>query len=226
MAEPMSAERLEYLRARGGAIYGDELRELCAELDRARSEEERLTRRLESAIPWSTDALAVDDAQLRALRLRWSTGPELYQADADALIATVLEQRRQIERMRAELESVLAHCAPPVHATASVAAATVRRERDEARAGLRSVLDAISDLPGESSERLTASEAIAYVRQLYADRRAAEAEAEALRREPGSPVPTAVCSACGAKTWLRSEVGTVCGMPCPDGARCGGRMSR
>lgn len=134
MAEPMSAKRLEYLRARGGAIYGDELRELCAELDRARSEEERLTRRLESAIPWSTDALAVDDAQLRALRLRWSTGPELYQADADALIATVLEQRREIERMRVELESVLAHCAPPVHATASVAAATIRRERDEARA--------------------------------------------------------------------------------------------
>jgi hypothetical protein len=68
-----------------------------AENERLRGEVERLTRRIECAPPWPDDRKALDDEQMCALLLRWSTGPERYQADADALIATTMEARRRAE---------------------------------------------------------------------------------------------------------------------------------
>ncbi len=70
------------------------------EIDALRAEVERLRRRIESTPPWTTDGEPLTDEQLRALKLRWSTGPEQYQSDADALIATVITHRREVERLR------------------------------------------------------------------------------------------------------------------------------
>jgi len=70
------------------------------EHDAVIAERDELKRRIETMPPWPDDGHALDDAQMRALMLRWSTGPELYQADADALIATVRSLQGQIMNVR------------------------------------------------------------------------------------------------------------------------------
>lgn len=78
---------------------------LRSELDAARAEVERLHRRLRTTPPWPRFEQALDDEQMRALQQRWSAGPEAYQGDADALIATVLRERAEVKRLRAELDA-------------------------------------------------------------------------------------------------------------------------
>lgn len=56
----------------------------------------------------ATNAKALDDEQMRALLLRWSTGPEQYQADADALIATARAAIARAEKADAERDAAKA----------------------------------------------------------------------------------------------------------------------
>lgn len=112
MADPTDDE-IERIRAllatNDGAVPFDVARTLLAALDAKSAEAERLRRRIESAPPWVSDGEPLSDEQMRALKLRWSTGPERYQADADALIATVLHERAEVERhLRTAEETVLA----------------------------------------------------------------------------------------------------------------------
>lgn len=75
-------------------------------LARIEAERDELKRRIESTPPWPDDGQALDGEQMRALMLRWSTGPELYQADADALIATARAAIAERDRLRRELEAL------------------------------------------------------------------------------------------------------------------------
>lgn len=110
----------------------------CAqEALRAREEAARLRRLVETATPW-TAAPPLTAEELRALRLRWSSGPERYQADADALIATVLHERERAEKAERERDE-----ARRLHSEAEAqvacrnelrhAVATPTEERDRAR---------------------------------------------------------------------------------------------
>lgn len=86
------------------AFGTDEAGRLLVALDMAGAEVERMRRRIETMPPWPRDGEPLSDEQMRALKLRWSTGPERYQADADALIATVLHERAESARLRGEIE--------------------------------------------------------------------------------------------------------------------------
>lgn len=80
--------------------------EMRLERDAAVAERDELRRRLESMPPWPEEGEPLDDEQMRALMLRWSTGPELYQADADALIASLRMARAEIDDTRAERDQL------------------------------------------------------------------------------------------------------------------------
>lgn len=71
---------------------------LLGEIDRLREWFERRT-------PWLKTDQPLDDAALLAIQQRWATGPERYQADADALITTVLDQRRDAANKQAMLDA-------------------------------------------------------------------------------------------------------------------------
>lgn len=80
------------------AMEEEEKKKLAAERDEARAERDEFRRRIECTPPFpyeGGDFVPLDDEQLHALRMRWSTGPEQYQADADALIGTALHMRRE-----------------------------------------------------------------------------------------------------------------------------------
>ncbi len=67
---------------------------LTAELERLKDWFERKT-------PWLHADRPLDAGQFLAIQQRWATGPERYQQDADALICTVIDQRRELARLRA-----------------------------------------------------------------------------------------------------------------------------
>lgn len=48
---------------------------------------------------WLPDYAPLTENDLRAIRLRWSTAPEGYQADADAMMAGLLDARRECAAM-------------------------------------------------------------------------------------------------------------------------------
>jgi len=60
----------------------------------------RYRRWLDFAPPFPKTFKPLDDEGLRAIRLRWATGPERYQADADALIFTIAYMRAEHARLR------------------------------------------------------------------------------------------------------------------------------
>lgn len=70
----------------------------------ALAEVEQLRHRLETSPPWEVSTNPTN-AELEALRRRWSTGPEQYQADADALIAAVLYARAENARLTTERDA-------------------------------------------------------------------------------------------------------------------------
>lgn len=88
------------------------------ERDEATAEVARLRRRMETMPPWDVSAAPTDE-EMRALRFRWANGPERYQADADALIAAVIEGRRELTEARAALREYAPRCgecdAPATH---------------------------------------------------------------------------------------------------------------
>lgn len=84
-----------------------ELAEARAELARVTAERDALTRRIETMPPWRVSSPPTDD-EMRALRLRWSTGPERYQADADKLIAAVIDLRTKFDALRAAVRESFA----------------------------------------------------------------------------------------------------------------------
>jgi hypothetical protein len=91
----------------------DALREALADAYRLCVERDALKRRIESTPPWPEDGKALDGEQMRALLKRWSTGPERYQADADAPIATAMAaiaRAEAAERERDEVREALAIC--------------------------------------------------------------------------------------------------------------------
>jgi len=45
----------------------------------------------------------LSNADFLAIKMRWGTGPEKYQADADALICALIDARSAVERERAEI---------------------------------------------------------------------------------------------------------------------------
>lgn len=57
---------------------------------------------LDCAPPWPSSFKPLDDEGLRAVRLRWATGPERYQADADALIFTIQHMKMEAARLAEE----------------------------------------------------------------------------------------------------------------------------
>lgn len=85
---------------------GRRLDEAAAARERAEAEVARLTRLVESAPPWRVSKVPTD-AEMRALRLRWSTGPERYQGDADALIAAVNHLKDELGRAQRIFDEAL-----------------------------------------------------------------------------------------------------------------------
>ena len=85
------------------------------ERDRASAAEAecaRLQRMLDHATPWGVSDPPTDE-EMRAIRLRWASGPEKYQSDADALIAAVIHGRQR----ETELKEILAgRTTPPTQA--------------------------------------------------------------------------------------------------------------
>lgn len=72
----------------------------------------RLQRMLDHATPWRVSDPPTDE-EMRAIRLRWASGPEKYQSDADALIAAVIHGRQR----ETELKEILAgRTNPPTQA--------------------------------------------------------------------------------------------------------------
>ena len=65
------------------------------------AEVRRLRRRMETMPPWRVSPAPTDE-EMAALRVRWAFGPERYQADADALIAAVLQGRQAVDDARRE----------------------------------------------------------------------------------------------------------------------------
>lgn len=66
-----------------------------AQLAKAEAEVDRLKRLVERSTPWCDEHEEPTEEQLRALRTRWATGPELYQADADILISGIVKARER-----------------------------------------------------------------------------------------------------------------------------------
>lgn len=79
------------------------IEELVRERDAANTERARMQRMLETMPPWRVSEPPTDE-ELRAIRLRWATGPERYQSDADALIAAVMQYRRKTATLTEELD--------------------------------------------------------------------------------------------------------------------------
>lgn len=80
----------------------EEIQALCTALDEAETKNAELTRRLDHATPWlPLDAMErpLTPEELRAIKLRWHTANENYQADADALIASVILLRDRVEEL-------------------------------------------------------------------------------------------------------------------------------
>lgn len=77
------------------ARRADELEVRVRELE---AEKDVLRRRIETTPPWGDAPLSKEE--MDALRKRWSFAPEQYQADADALIATVHMRDAQLARLR------------------------------------------------------------------------------------------------------------------------------
>jgi hypothetical protein len=69
------------------------------QIAKLRHEVARLTRRIETTPPWPPMNEPLNDEEMAAIRKRWAMGPEKYQADADALIATVLHERANVDRL-------------------------------------------------------------------------------------------------------------------------------
>ena len=65
------------------------------------AERDALRRRIETTPPWGDAPLSKEE--MDALRKRWSFAPEQYQADADALIATVRQRESDLAETRAQL---------------------------------------------------------------------------------------------------------------------------
>jgi hypothetical protein len=63
----------------------------------------RLQRMLDHATPWRVSDPPTDE-EMRAIRLRWASGPEKYQADADALIAAVIHGRQRETELQAIID--------------------------------------------------------------------------------------------------------------------------
>ena len=80
---------------------------LVAAIERATAAETecaRLRRMLDTSPPWRVSDPPTDE-EMHALRLRWATGPERYQADADALIAAVMHGRSERAKITARAEA-------------------------------------------------------------------------------------------------------------------------
>lgn len=80
----------------------EDVQSLATALDGAETEIARLTRLLDTATPWlPIDAMSrpLTDEELRALKLRWHTANESYQADADAMIASIILLRQRVEEL-------------------------------------------------------------------------------------------------------------------------------
>lgn len=93
---------------RGRHAYGREVEDGCDACECAgvvvvdpAEEVARLTRRLETAVPWEVSSPPTDE-ELRALFRRWSTGPERYQADCDLLIAAITDLREKCGNLTLE----------------------------------------------------------------------------------------------------------------------------
>ena len=96
--------------AEEGAGWNSRATTMEEERDEARAEVARLQRQMDHATPWRVSEPPTDD-EMRAIRWRWASGPERYQADADALISAVMHGRdreaalgRDVESLRALLE--------------------------------------------------------------------------------------------------------------------------
>lgn len=98
----LSAMRRFILRSRAFVVRE---RKHAAELDRLKREISSLQRRMESRPPWAVSTLS--DDELHALRMRWSFGPEKYQADMDSIIGHATWFRDECETWRLKVESVL-----------------------------------------------------------------------------------------------------------------------
>lgn len=97
----------ERLRTKAAWLASTGQQDLAALLRESADDRDALTRRIETAPPWiPDDPRDLTDKHLAALKLRWSTGPEQYQADADALIGAVLVLQAERDRLREVLDAI------------------------------------------------------------------------------------------------------------------------
>lgn len=87
--------------------------DLAAERDALVAEVARLKKRLETTPPWSIGLCS--PVALEALRSRWSTGPEQYQADADTLIGHIHTMQGAYAKIVAQSKATFEHLLPHVH---------------------------------------------------------------------------------------------------------------
>ena len=108
MTEPWKGvveEAREFIEGRCGVVVPRDADVLAFVIRRAIAHGEEQLQRRTKWLPdaWS-DMPPLTDEHLHGIKVRWATGPERYQADADALIGEVLRLRaeavRAEERMR------------------------------------------------------------------------------------------------------------------------------
>lgn len=102
------------------AMQGIEVREREAitRAERAERERDDARRMLERATPWAVRHEGEPTTEeMRAIRSRWGTGPEKYQADADALICGIVHARARADAAEKKLDALAKAASQAVYAT-------------------------------------------------------------------------------------------------------------
>lgn len=87
--------------------WRDRCIEAMAEVDRLEGEGDDLIRASEW-LPHDGDPLTLE--HLQGIKLRWATGPEQYQQDADAMICEITRLGSEVDRLEAALSAMISGC--------------------------------------------------------------------------------------------------------------------